>query len=404
MASKDISIEPGLYQFTDPKALQQLTSHQESKISENLERGQKWTLHKEEYEALYKRLENLCDQTQYQVMIPLAGSKAFMPGRLENTNEVMVLLGDNWFADRSVKQARDMVRRRIQKCDSMLKDLATEKKLFENWRKETLGMKGEGGSSEGEGGMEEIREPYDESTERQWREEHKVKVREYIMNKKNNDGSSKAEDESDNELWRRLDELEIREELEEDNSEEEDDGEEEDWSESPPLSDEEDGSESREIIVHDPSFKPPPLQRRVSFGNVTHVNLETLCPPSQSPATETNILKFSHTSGVANQNINSQELNPGHLKDLFDAPAPKSILKPFEVSSIPIVSDEDRKLEDEDTASSSSNFERVREHFLDPVKETIVEKNPVGYKMMESSTSEQPQRKASRFKLSRLNN
>ena len=41
------------------------------------------------------------------------GKKAFMPGQLIHTNEILVLLGDNWFAERSAKQAGDIVERRI---------------------------------------------------------------------------------------------------------------------------------------------------------------------------------------------------------------------------------------------------------------------------------------------------
>lgn len=37
-----------------------------------------------------------------------------MPGQLYHTNEIMVLLGDNWFAKRSAKQAIEMVERRKQ--------------------------------------------------------------------------------------------------------------------------------------------------------------------------------------------------------------------------------------------------------------------------------------------------
>ena len=38
-----------------------------------------------------------------------------MPGKLYHTNEVLVLLGDNWFAQRTAKQAIEMVERR-KKC------------------------------------------------------------------------------------------------------------------------------------------------------------------------------------------------------------------------------------------------------------------------------------------------
>lgn len=45
------------------------------------------------------------------------GPKAFMPGQFVHTNEIMVLLGDNWFVERSAKQAREIVDRRLQGGD-----------------------------------------------------------------------------------------------------------------------------------------------------------------------------------------------------------------------------------------------------------------------------------------------
>ena len=41
---------------------------------------------------------------RHKIMVPL-GSMAFMPGELVHTNEVVVLLGDNYFAERSATQA-----------------------------------------------------------------------------------------------------------------------------------------------------------------------------------------------------------------------------------------------------------------------------------------------------------
>ena len=48
------------------------------------------------------------------VQVPL-GSVAFMPGKLVHTNEITVLLGDNWFAERSASQAVEIVAGR-KKC------------------------------------------------------------------------------------------------------------------------------------------------------------------------------------------------------------------------------------------------------------------------------------------------
>lgn len=46
------------------------------------------------------------------------GPLAFMPGKLVHTNEVTALLGDNWFAKCSAKQAQKIVARRM-KCESV---------------------------------------------------------------------------------------------------------------------------------------------------------------------------------------------------------------------------------------------------------------------------------------------
>ena len=40
------------------------------------------------------------------------GKHAFIPGQLYHTNEITVLLGDNWFAQVTAKQAQDIVKRR----------------------------------------------------------------------------------------------------------------------------------------------------------------------------------------------------------------------------------------------------------------------------------------------------
>ena len=57
------------------------------------------------------------------VQVPL-GKLAFMPGQLYHTNEVMVLLGDNWFAKRTVSQALAIAERR-KKSECVRIDLLT---------------------------------------------------------------------------------------------------------------------------------------------------------------------------------------------------------------------------------------------------------------------------------------
>lgn len=50
------------------------------------------------------------------------GPLAFMPGKLVHTNEVTVLLGDNWFAKCSAKQAREIIAHRMS-CECVFLSL-----------------------------------------------------------------------------------------------------------------------------------------------------------------------------------------------------------------------------------------------------------------------------------------
>uniref|UniRef100_A0A7N5ZZ98 Protein phosphatase 1 regulatory subunit 19 n=1 Tax=Anabas testudineus TaxID=64144 RepID=A0A7N5ZZ98_ANATE len=83
-----------------------------------------------DYEALNDRLQTLPDQLSYDIMVPF-GSLAFMPGKLVHTNEVTVLLGDNWFAKCSAKQAQKIVDHRMKHVKRELDDLSKTMKNFE---------------------------------------------------------------------------------------------------------------------------------------------------------------------------------------------------------------------------------------------------------------------------------
>ena len=52
---------------------------------------------------------------------------AFVPGELVHTNELMVLLGDNYFAERSSAQAAEIVQRRVDVIDDIIR--RTERKV-----------------------------------------------------------------------------------------------------------------------------------------------------------------------------------------------------------------------------------------------------------------------------------
>ena len=53
-----------------------------------------------DYEELRQTLQSLPERVEHRVMVPF-GKMAFFPGSLRHTNEITVLLGDNYFALRS---------------------------------------------------------------------------------------------------------------------------------------------------------------------------------------------------------------------------------------------------------------------------------------------------------------
>nr|KAG5713020.1 hypothetical protein BaRGS_021814 [Batillaria attramentaria] len=179
-----------------------------------VESGFLWEKFRSDYLALKERLRTLPDKITHDVMVPF-GSLAFMPGQLVHTNEVLVLLGDNYFVERSARQAADIVSRRLKELDKNIESLKEQRELLApraDFTNEMLNL------SSGAGEMREIVEPYDEETERVWREKHRENLRKARQNKKREEelaNEAKPADEeqavSDEALWRRLEELELQE-------------------------------------------------------------------------------------------------------------------------------------------------------------------------------------------------
>ncbi|CAG8635471.1 5415_t:CDS:2, partial [Dentiscutata erythropus] len=81
-----------------------------------------WKKYETDYNALKTTLEDLSQETEYRIMVPI-GRLAFMPGKLVHTNEILAMLGDNWFAERSTKQAIGIVDRRLEMVKKTINDL-----------------------------------------------------------------------------------------------------------------------------------------------------------------------------------------------------------------------------------------------------------------------------------------
>ncbi|KAI8141463.1 hypothetical protein BJV82DRAFT_619270 [Fennellomyces sp. T-0311] len=81
---------------------------------------QRLQVFRNDYDALEKTLSTLPDQTTRSAMIPI-GKLAFMPGKLIHTNEITVYLGDQYYAERSAKQAFGILERRKEVVDENLR-------------------------------------------------------------------------------------------------------------------------------------------------------------------------------------------------------------------------------------------------------------------------------------------
>ncbi|KAI8887435.1 hypothetical protein K501DRAFT_330480 [Backusella circina FSU 941] len=91
--------------------LSTFSSHLQDKLETLESEYQRWNDFKQDYDALEKQLTTLPDTTSQNAMIPL-GKLAFMPGKIIHTNEILVLLGDQYYAERSAKQALGILERR----------------------------------------------------------------------------------------------------------------------------------------------------------------------------------------------------------------------------------------------------------------------------------------------------
>lgn len=361
----------------EEERLKLLQGQQIRMLTENKANVDKYTEVRDEYEYLISVLDTLPDTVTKPAMVPM-GKKAFMKGRIVHTNEVLVLLGDNWFAERSAKQAKEIAERRLEKCRRMLKDLEEERKLVQNWMSK---------SQEGEEGVE-IREEFDEEEDKRWRIEHKEALKKQReMEKKEKKKEEKHEDDED--LWRRLDELEMEEELEEhlqrqhrlqDDDEDDDEGS-SDWSESPGLTDDEESEEEED----DDDIKVAQKRKKsVTFEQEEEIASKVLNVKftSENPEPEKGVMK------------SASQMTPSDLLEMIrgkdEKEAKKSILKPFKSEDIRVKEDLEPRNEE------------GRRPFVDPVMEVVVERE-IGddaEKLEEKATTT----KISRFKKSRMKN
>ncbi|XP_035274750.1 unconventional prefoldin RPB5 interactor 1 [Anguilla anguilla] len=113
-----------------PHGVRRLREEHKKVVTGCEEQIQHWKKVEADYSSLQERLGTLPDRLSYDIMVPF-GPLAFMPGKLVHTNEVTVLLGDNWFAKCSAKQAADLAEHRKSHVRKTLDDLSKVVKNFE---------------------------------------------------------------------------------------------------------------------------------------------------------------------------------------------------------------------------------------------------------------------------------
>nr|XP_056718468.1 unconventional prefoldin RPB5 interactor 1 [Euleptes europaea] len=182
------------------------------------EKIQHWKRVESDYEALQERLNTLPDKLSYDIMVPF-GPLAFMPGRLVHTNEITVLLGDNWFAKCSAKQASGLVEHRKKHVRKTLDDLQKVMQNFESRVEFTEDLQKMSDAAGDFVDIKEVCESNSTETKGKHRTAHKPhskpKADAFQANlQENGTGEKFREDlKSNSELWARLEELERQEEI-----------------------------------------------------------------------------------------------------------------------------------------------------------------------------------------------
>ncbi|EYU42818.1 hypothetical protein ABFS82_13G008100 [Erythranthe guttata] len=87
--------------------------------------------------SIMNLVQKLPDETHHNIMVPF-GKAAFFPGRLIHTNELTVLLGEGYYAERTSKQTAEILKRRgkaleaqVESLKAIMQDLKAEASFFD---------------------------------------------------------------------------------------------------------------------------------------------------------------------------------------------------------------------------------------------------------------------------------
>ncbi|XP_015116206.1 unconventional prefoldin RPB5 interactor 1 [Diachasma alloeum] len=195
---------------------EQLKTYQQQILSQALNEGirrnneqvKTWSDYKKRHEKVLEGLAMLPQDLSVNCMVPM-GKRALMRGKLVHTNEIMVCLGDGYFAKYSAPQAIALCNRRIQRANEMLENLEKERNLFEMRQMITDTF-----DVFGDNNKKDLQEHWDNEKLENWRDEHRRREKEYRQKLAQLKNEKKEEIKTEEDLFKRLDALELQEELE----------------------------------------------------------------------------------------------------------------------------------------------------------------------------------------------
>ncbi|KAL3920824.1 MAG: hypothetical protein SGPRY_005114 [Prymnesium sp.] len=119
-----------------------------------------------DYNSLQRDLAALPERVDHPILVP-HGKMAMFPGKLIHTNEVFVLLGDNYFALRSAQQASQLAGRRAEWVTPQIESKSKEAELLREQAEQLQAMHSITAAQQG---TFEIREEYnsDEESDKLW--------------------------------------------------------------------------------------------------------------------------------------------------------------------------------------------------------------------------------------------
>ncbi|XP_067632829.1 unconventional prefoldin RPB5 interactor-like protein [Eurosta solidaginis] len=184
-------------------------------LKKNDEEISRWKRYQEENDTAVENLDKFSKNLTVDVMVPI-GQKAYMPGKLIHTNEVLVGHYQGYFSKCTSYKAKDICKHRIKMATETLDKLKAELDLWQN-KLEKPYTEGVFPSMQNH----EIIEDYDEAKERIWREKHKLLVKKAKLREKSEREQdlkyadrTKLETKNEFEIFQMLEEAELMEELE----------------------------------------------------------------------------------------------------------------------------------------------------------------------------------------------